>query len=281
MPKDFRLAGRQSFNEGGPLTDTRQRLKTQSFGLRVRLTDAAFEHGYRIGPEEAAGWMFFRSSSAPGEIALAAISENGPFFLSVQHEGTARELVNRHTDPAAPCARGHATAFVFDDLDALFQGVSQAYRLSMSLPTFPLEQYLKETEGLGATEADQLVRVRKGQDIFRAALLEYWNGTCPLTSIADIALLRASHIVPWSECTSDAQRLDVHNGLLLSSLWDAAFDSGLISFSDNGAPVASPMLSDEAARALGLSRASRIPLRAEHLPALAWHRTHVWRGGDI
>jgi predicted restriction endonuclease len=151
----------------------------------------------------------------------------------------------------------------------------------MSLPTFPLEQYVKETAGLGETEAEQVVRVRKGQDIFRAALMEYWNGACPLTGITDIALLRASHIVPWSECLSDAQRLDVHNGLLLSSLWDAAFDSGLISFSDDGYPVASPMLSDEAARTLGLSQASPIRLRAEHLPALAWHRTHVWQAGDI
>ncbi len=39
--------------------------------------------------------------------------------------------------------------------------------------------------------------------------------------------------VPWSEC-SDEQRLDVHNGLLLSALWDAAFDKGLVSFADDG-----------------------------------------------
>ena len=38
------------------------------------------------------------------------------------------------------------------------------------------------------------------------------------TGITDPALLRASHIVPWAEC-GDAQRLDVHNGLLLSALW--------------------------------------------------------------
>lgn len=262
------------------MTDTRQRLMTHSFGLRVRLTDAGFEHGYRIGPEEAAGWIFFRSSSAPGEIALAAISDNGPFFLSIQHEGTARELVTRHANEAAPCARGHAAAFAFHDLDALFRGVSQAYRLSMSLPTYPLEQYLKETEGLGATEAEQLVRVRIGQNIFRTAVLEYWNGTCPLTGITEIALLRASHIVPWSECSSDAQRLDVHNGLLLSSLWDAAFDSGLVSFSDSGRPVASPLLSDEAAKSLGLPERPPLLLAAAHLPALAWHRSNIWQQGD-
>ena len=42
------------------------------FALLSELRDAANEHGYRIGPEEAAGWLFFRSASAPAEIGLAA-----------------------------------------------------------------------------------------------------------------------------------------------------------------------------------------------------------------
>ena len=59
---------------------------------------------------------------------------------------------------------------------------------------------------------------------------------------ADPALLRASHIVPWSDC-NDELRLDVHNGLLLSALWDAAFDPGLVSFADDGTPLFGPKLS--------------------------------------
>ena len=45
--------------------------------------------------------------------------------------------------------------------------------------------------------------------------------------------------MPWSEC-SDEQRLDVHNGLLLSALWDAAFDarSGLIPYALRASPTA-------------------------------------------
>jgi hypothetical protein len=35
----------------------------------------------------------------------------------------------------------------------------------------------------------------------------------------------------------------VHNGLLLSALWDAAFDTGLVSFADDGTVLASPDLS--------------------------------------
>ncbi len=83
--------------------------------------------------------------------------------------------------------------------------------------------------------------------------MEYWNGTCPLTGITDPALLRASHIIPWAECENDALRLNVYNGLLLSSLWDAAFDAGLVSFTAGGEPIESSSLSSQASEALGLN----------------------------
>jgi len=39
------------------------------------------------------------------------------------------------------------------------------------------------------TEAERLVIQRIGQDVFRSALMDYWNGRCPLTGITDPALL--------------------------------------------------------------------------------------------
>jgi putative restriction endonuclease len=94
-----------------------------------------------------------------------------------------------------------------------------------------------------------------------------------MTGITEPALLRASHIVPWADCT-DAQRLDVHNGLLLSALWDAAFDRGIISFADDGTILASPQLSEAARTALGLSGAPPLAgLRDAHRTNLALHRT--------
>ena len=64
-----------------------------------------------------------------------------------------------------------------------------------------------------------------------------------LTGIADNALLRASHIRPWRDCETDDERLDVHNGFLLSALWDAAFDNGLVAFDPDGIPIFSERLS--------------------------------------
>ncbi|MDP9809901.1 putative restriction endonuclease [Rhizobium tibeticum] len=205
------------------------------------------------------------------------MAAGGPSFLSVQHPGAARELIGRGFEQAVPCAKGHTAAFVFADLEQLYSGVSQTYRLSMSLPTLPLERFQQETAGLGETEAETLTRIRIGQDIFRDALMDYWNGACPLTGITDRELLRASHITPWAKCSSDAQRLDVHNGLLLSSLWDAAFDAGLVTFDDGGKAVASPMLSDTAAERLSLSSAPELSLTPAHRENLAWHRLCRWK----
>jgi predicted restriction endonuclease len=136
-----------------------------------------------------------------------------------------------------------------------------------------LARFRAQTAGLPqTTEVERLVVQRIGQDIFRAALIDYWGARCPITGITDPTLLRASHIVPWAEC-DDAQRLDVHNGLLLSALWDAAFDAGLISFANDGTVFVNPELSAAAQAALGIERAPRLPgLRDAHRVNLAAHR---------
>lgn len=247
---------------------------TYPFALLSELRDAANEHGYRIGPEEAAGWIFFRSASAPAEIALAAAGPTGPFFLSVAHQGVAQTL---DAPTVSPCAKGHAGAFVFTTRDDLHAGVGAVYRLSVSLPNFPLEKFQKAVAGLGDTEGERAQKFRIGQDIFRDALMEYWSGSCPLTGISSAELLKASHMMPWSRCETDGQRLDVHNGLLLSALWDAAFDAGLVTFDDDGRALPSPHMEVAASVELGVATARQLVLRDEHRPYLAYHRNQIWK----
>lgn len=186
------------------MIDTNKRLTTYPFALESELQDAAKGQGYRIPMGQAAGWYFFTSPTAPGEIAVAATAQGmeGPFFLSVAHPGAAREL---SASPAGPCAKGHAAAFAFPTRDALFAAVSAVYRLSISLPTLPYEDFIRETDHLGDTDADRMQKVRIGQDRLRSALLSYWNGACPLTDITAPELLRASHIIPWAKCDSDQE----------------------------------------------------------------------------
>jgi hypothetical protein len=203
-------------------------------------------------------------------IRLAAAGPQGPWFLALDHDGVIAEL---GLPPVGMPGPGY-TRYAFDTLGALYAALGRVYELGVSLPDAPLRAFQLNVKDLPrATEAERLVVQRKGQDIFRASLMDYWQGRCPLTGIADPALLRASHIIPWSECESDAKRLDVHNGLILSALWDAAFDKGLVSFDDNGRALASPHLSDVARHALGLDAA--LPphvLREAHKTNLAAHR---------
>lgn len=140
------------------------------------------------------------------------------------------------------------------------------YRVAAGLAARPLEEAV-------ATESWKLQRARVGQSGFRKALIERWSGCCPLTGIAEPPLLRASHIVPWNRCQTDRERLDPDNGLLLSALWDAAFDAGLVSFANDGTALPSTRLADATFDNLCGGRTAKLAnLTAGNRERLCWHR---------
>jgi predicted restriction endonuclease len=152
--------------------------------------------------------------------------------------------------------------------------VHEIWRLARALPIEPLRVFEAQTHNLPrTTEAERWVIQRVGQDVFRDALMIYWGGQCAVTGVTEPRLLRASHIKPWAKCETDADRLDVYNGLLLAAHLDAAFDAGLISFGDKGAILFSPQFTQTDRDALGIH--DQLALRrvgSRHLPNLAWHR---------
>ena len=197
--------------------------------------------------EPAGGWLAFLSTTARGKLWLAGSSDQGPWWLASDHTGVIEEFGNPSTLDHPGLA-----AYVYPDKRALYQALDRVYQLGVSLPSAPLAEFEAEVSGLSrTTEAERTVVQRIGQDVFRRALLHYWDGRCAVTGIGDAALLRASHIVPWAECVTDAQRLDVNNGLLLSALWDSAFDAKLVSFDESGQAVLSGALTATARLALG------------------------------
>jgi HNH endonuclease len=242
------------------------------FVVRTEAQKAAWDNGFRLDRGvESGGWLGYGSTTAKGEIWIAGVPPRGPWLLSINHSGVAAELA---TMPRSPLPGPGLATLSFASLTALHAALDRAYKLSVSLPDAPLGRFRARTSHLPqTTEAERLVVQRIGQDIFRAALMDYWEGRCPITGITDPVLLRASHIVPWAEC-DDAQRLDVHNGLLLSALWDAAFDTGLVSFADDGTVLASPELNAAARTALGIENVPPLPnLRDAHRLNFAAHRT--------
>lgn len=256
-----------------------QRLTRAHPLYRVEIEAAAFAHGYRKPNGDVDGWLYFRSAEGvPGEVAMAngVEADGSPWFLAVEHAGVAEELRREFAAEQVETPIGpFRAAFAFADRHAMRAALSRAWHLSNSLPSFPLAQYEDEIAGLGDTEADRQTKIRLGQDRFRRALDDYYGGRCAITGITQREMLRASHIVPWAECRSNAERLDPHNGLLLAAHWDAAFDKGLVSFDEEGRVLFHPDL-EPAARDL-LLRDDPQPLgrlTARHHEQLRWHRAH-------
>jgi len=124
------------------------------------------------------------------------------------------------------------------------------------------------------TEVQRLVRQRVGQQAFRHAMLDYWGGACAVTGVAVPQALRASHAKARALCATDAERLDVYNGFLLSANLDALFDADLATFLPGGGLVVSPAVPAPAQVRLGIAPGLQLRwLDEQHLPYLAFHRS--------
>lgn len=134
----------------------------------------------------------------------------------------------------------------------------------------------------GPTEVARVVRTRRVQAFFRAAVLASYDYRCALSEISIPELLNASHIVPWK--VSVERRADPRNGLALNALFDRAFDRGLITFDENLRTVLSsrlrcadpPILHRQAFLEIE-GRELRLPSRfAPDMEAVRYHREHVF-----
>jgi HNH endonuclease len=79
------------------------------------------------------------------------------------------------------------------------------------------------------TTREALIDARRGQGKFRVEVGVRWNNICAVTGCGIVEVLRASHIKPWRDSTN-RERLDPENGLLLAAHVDALFDKDLITF---------------------------------------------------
>ncbi|MDR5736592.1 MULTISPECIES: HNH endonuclease signature motif containing protein [unclassified Caballeronia] len=102
------------------------------------------------------------------------------------------------------------------------------------------EAAIKGRTDIGATTKEQLVKSRRGQGIFKANV-RLNEKACRVTGVTDPRHLRASHIKPWKDST-DEEKLNGCNGLLLAPHVDHLLDKGLISFSNAGDLLVSPAL---------------------------------------
>jgi predicted restriction endonuclease len=139
-------------------------------------------------------------------------------------------------------------------------------------PLQELESEEPEIRVLSRTEAEAVRLSRIGQGRFRDSLLACWFNKCSVTGSKATRVLRASHLKPWKDSTN-AERLDPYNGLLLIPNLDAALDVGLITFDDDGKIRLSSQLCSEDAASLGVLSTMKIsPVGKRHLKYLRYHR---------
>lgn len=119
-----------------------------------------------------------------------------------------------------------------------------------------------------------MVPVRLTQRNYRKKLLKIHN-QCQLCNIQNKRLLIASHIIPW-RIANDYEKDDVHNGLLLCANHDRLFDTGLISFNDNGNIMISKDLKEGEYKELNISSANKIKLTEKNKYYLKYHRNHIF-----
>lgn len=244
-----------------------------SLATSTRLTKLALDNGLDIEGVSDGQWMAFASTIAPLRLWLTAVGDT-LYIAALSQLNVAEGVAPLGSTFVSPIPVGAAAARGTTSIAALHELVRRAYQLSRTLPNELLRTFESTTTGLPrTTESERLVVQRIGQDIFRDGLLEYWQGRCAITEVGLAGVLRASHIKAWADCATDAERLDVHNGLLLAAYLDALFDKHLNSVDDDGVVLVGPGIGEVDRGLLGLCGMLKIAgLTPGHRAYLAGHR---------
>ena len=117
---------------------------------------------------------------------------------------------------------------------------------------------------------------RRGQGVFRRNV-EQIETSCRVTGLRDLQHLRASHIKTWRN-SNDEEKIDGHNGLMLSPHVDHLFDRGWILFEDNGMLVPSPKLDLEVLQSWRIEPDRQLrPFLPRQIGFLEYHRELVFQ----
>jgi putative restriction endonuclease len=247
----------------------------------TRLRKVASDNGFDLEHAPVSAWLAFASTQAPLRIWLTVDDNQSP-TVALSKTNVAHNLSEFGVRSELPPPDGALAAIETTGIEQLHLLLRRAFQLSRALPNEPLRRFEQAVASLPkSTEAERLVVLRIGQGIYRQGLIEYWKGRCAITGLETVEILRASHSKPWSDCTHDAERLDVFNGFLLAPHLDALFDRGFMTIDDAGVVIFSAALSQVDRDTLGLKMLMRTSeLTDSHRAYLAWHRQRIFRRNE-
>lgn len=243
---------------------------------RTLILKSGYDHGWEVVVEDTPEKVVLASALHKCRVTIEAVFPETRWWISFSSEALRLEVTRQAWDFILTDEYfGAETAAQLAGL------LNTAARIARTLPDAPetkfeqiLEEELKKANALGATEVEATIRRRVGQGIFRDSLMDYWGGACAVTGIAMPEILRASHSKPWSECESDAERLNVFNGILLSAHLDALYDRFLISFDPEGGIMLSNQIDSETRVKLNIDNNLKLIWVTEsHQIFLEFHRT--------
>jgi hypothetical protein len=113
-----------------------------------------------------------------------------------------------------------------------------------------LEQEVIDDPNVRDTDRLAIIRARKGQGLFKDRVSKI-EKRCRITSVENPVHLVASHCKPWRDSTNE-ERLDGENGLLLTPSIDHLFDRGFIGFEDSGTLIVSPVAHRPSLQRMGI-----------------------------
>jgi predicted restriction endonuclease len=123
-----------------------------------------------------------------------------------------------------------------------------------------LVEEVKNAYGMLETVRDAIIKSRVGQGLYRSRAINLWR-TCSVTGFTKKDILIASHIKPW-KVSSNEERLNPYNSLVLVPTLDKLFDKGLIGFESSGKILISDKVSTKDCKRIGLTtdlRLSKVP----------------------
>lgn len=115
------------------------------------------------------------------------------------------------------------------------------------------------------------INIRVGQQVFRERVINVCQGQCVVTGINFKPILVASHIKSWKD-SSNNERLDGQNGLLLAPHVDKLFDKHLISFDEKGSILKSKRTPSDLLRKLSIDTQNSYCFTTQQFEYLKAHR---------
>jgi hypothetical protein len=114
-----------------------------------------------------------------------------------------------------------------------------------------LEEQVEEDPNIQETDREAIIRARRGQGLFKQRVYRI-ERSCRITGVMNLTHLLASHCKPWRD-SSNEERLDGENGLLLTPSIDHLFDRGFIGFENSGELIISPVAHRPSLQRMGIA----------------------------